>query len=112
MSVSSLIVDQQEAEIEAELSQLRTRDVSWVREDFVWALAEPRRGTFNWAPTNRLTEAASRTGVHACQSPPSWPGDAINNTLAADRESSRAPGHEGGRATRRFASPNARAAPQ
>src|ERR1700735_5397815 len=45
--------------IEAEFRQLDAGGVSWVREDLTWALAEPQRGVFNWAPFDRLMEAAA-----------------------------------------------------
>lgn len=30
---------------------------SWVREDFVWGLIEPRQGQFNWEATDRMVQA-------------------------------------------------------
>ena len=64
ISISYAIVNQSVADIQWELTQLRSGGVSWVREDFAWALAEPRRGVFNWTPTDNLMTAASRTGIH------------------------------------------------
>jgi polysaccharide biosynthesis protein PslG len=51
-------------EIQGEFARIRSGGVSWIREDFSWNVIEPRRGSFNWAPFDRLMEAASRTGMH------------------------------------------------
>jgi hypothetical protein len=52
------------AQIQSELTQLRAGGVTWVREDLPWAVAEPEPGVFNWAPFDRLLQAASRARVH------------------------------------------------
>jgi hypothetical protein len=51
------------SEIEAQFAQIRAGGVSWAREDFEWGVIEPQRGVFNWAPFDRLMQAASSSGV-------------------------------------------------
>ena len=64
LAVSHDLFDASTSEIEAQFAQIHAGGVSWVREDLEWAVAEPQQGIFNWAPFDRLMEAASRTGVH------------------------------------------------
>lgn len=64
MGISHTLVGEPATEIEAELKQIRAGGVSWVREDFPWATAEPAKGVFNWAPLDHLMEAASLADVH------------------------------------------------
>ncbi len=64
MGLSHTLIEAPTATIEKEFKRLRAGGVLWVREDFSWALLEPRQGEFNWAPLDNLMLAARNGGVH------------------------------------------------
>jgi hypothetical protein len=63
MAVSHDLWALPESQIRAEFQQLRAGGITWVREDLSWAVLQPRRGVFNWAPFDSLMTAAAQAGV-------------------------------------------------
>ena len=57
------IVWQSDAEIARTLDEVVNSGAKWVRFDFSWAALEPQRGTFNWAPIDRVVTASRNRGL-------------------------------------------------
>ena len=56
------------------LSRLRAGEISWIREDFNWALLEPQRGRYVWTATDALMRNASLLGIHVLATAAYSPG--------------------------------------
>lgn len=64
-----------DADLDRELDTLAATGVGWIRVDFDWPSAEPRQGTFNWDPIDRVVAEASARGIEVLAVPaytPSW----------------------------------------
>ena len=58
-----------------ELDLMAATGAHWLRLDFPWPSVEPARGTFNWAPFDRIVAAAQERGFEIVGLPgyaPSW----------------------------------------
>src|SRR4051794_2131914 len=60
MALSNDTYDLPTPSIEAELKQLASGGITWVREDLPWARIEPSQGQFDWARLDRFFLAAGR----------------------------------------------------
>jgi len=68
------------------VSQYREMGLRWNRLAFSWVLIEPQRGSFNWAPYDRIIEACNREGIEVLATlgghfdrplVPTWAGESL-----------------------------------
>ena len=68
----------QGAELAAELDRVKAAGLGWVRIDFIWAAAEPRKGAYNWRGYDALVAAARARGLEVFATvayTPAWATD-------------------------------------
>ena len=63
VGLNTHLVWTQEAAAERVLRTIRDGGVRWVREELPWRAVEPERGRLDWARTDSLMAAASRSGI-------------------------------------------------
>lgn len=68
----------QGSEMNAAFDRLKAAGIGWVRIDFIWALAEPVRGRYDWRTYDALAAAANARGLKVFASvayTPAWATD-------------------------------------
>jgi hypothetical protein len=53
----------QGTELTAQLNRVRAAGIGWVRIDFIWAVVQPKAGTWDWHLYDAIAKAASARGI-------------------------------------------------
>ncbi|HEX2274735.1 MAG TPA: hypothetical protein VHG90_12750, partial [Acidimicrobiales bacterium] len=62
-SPGSSLANQSDADLARELDEMVAAGAEWLRMDFSWASVEDTRGSFHWAPVDRVVNAATSRGL-------------------------------------------------
>jgi hypothetical protein len=68
----------QGAELAAQLDQVKAAGIGWVRIDFIWAVVQPQRGTWDWRVYDAIANAAAARGLQVYATlayTPAWATD-------------------------------------